>query len=157
MPKYYYNAKEDADGNYVSANHTRYSVSETDPADVYIPASRQGEMIAYASIEEFLPTIGLESVEEHEFPVAPPEPVVVPQEIANWRAKAVLSLAGILPSVEAALNALEDPAKTVALSAWNGGAEVHRNGPTVAAAIAMLGLTDAQVDAMFIQAAALQV
>ena len=30
MPKYY-NAKEDADGNYVSANHTRYSVIETVP------------------------------------------------------------------------------------------------------------------------------
>ena len=87
---------------------------------------------------------------------APPEPKV-PNSIANWRAKAVLSLAGILPSVEAALNALEEPAKTVALSAWNGGAEVHRKGPTVATAIAVLGLTDAQVDAMFLQAAALRV
>jgi hypothetical protein len=71
MPKYY-NAKEDADGNYVSANHTRYSVIETDFADVYIPVGRQSEMPAYDSIEDFLPTIGLERVEVHTFPV--PEP-----------------------------------------------------------------------------------
>ena len=156
MPKYY-NAKEDADGIYVSANHTRYSVSETDPADVYIPASRQGEMIAYDSIEDFLPTIGLESVEEHEFPVAPPEPVVVPQEIANWRARAVLEIAGLLPKVEAALASLTGDAGVVARAAWNGGSEIHRHGPTVAAAIAALGLTDAQVDEMFRQGAALHV
>ena len=68
----YYTAKEDADGNYVSANHARYSVIETDIADVYIPIGRQGEMIAYDSIEEFLPTMGLESVAVHTFPV--PEP-----------------------------------------------------------------------------------
>ena len=156
MPKYY-NAKEDASGNYVSANHTRYSVSEIDPADVYIPASRQGEMIAYDSIEDFLPTIGLESVEEHEFPVAPPEPVVVPQELANWQARAVLEIAGLLPTVEAAIAALTGDAGIVARAAWNSGAPFVRNGPTVLALSSALGLSSAQVDAMFLQAESLDV
>ena len=71
MPKYY-TAKEDANGSYVSANHTRYSITEIDFVNVYIPIRRQGEMIAYDSIEDFLSAIGLESVEAHTFPV--PEP-----------------------------------------------------------------------------------
>jgi hypothetical protein len=89
-------------------------------------------------------------------PVSPPTPRV-PAAIENWRAKAVLSIAGLLPAVEAALQAMPEPGRTVALAAWTGGAEIHRQGPTVAAAIAALQLDAAQVDAMFIQAAALEV
>jgi hypothetical protein len=85
------------------------------------------------------------------------QPRPVPLVIANWRAKAVLSIAGILPAVETALDALTEPARTVALAAWNGSAQVHRNGPTVTAAIAALGLTDKAVDDLFIAAAALKV
>ena len=86
-------------------------------------------------------------------PPAPPQPV--PGEIANWRAKAVLGLAGMLPAVEKALNAMPEPARTIALAAWNGGADLARNGPTVLAIAPVLNLTDAQVDDMFRQAAAL--
>jgi hypothetical protein len=88
-------------------------------------------------------------------PPAPPAPV--PGEIANWRAKAVLGLAGLLPAVEVALNAVPEPNRTVALAAWNGGADLARNGPTVLALAATLGLTDAQVDDLFRQASALEV
>jgi len=91
---------------------------------------------------------------------APPEAMPAPKApsvIANWRAKAVLSLEGLLPAVEAAINALPDPDKTVALAAWNGGADLNRSGPTVTAAIAALKLTKKQVDDLFIQAAALKV
>ena len=91
----------------------------------------------------------------------PPEPPVVlpsvPGEIANWRAKAVLGLAGLLAAVVTALDAMQEPARTVALAAWNGGADLARNGPTVLALAPVLGLTDAQVDDMFRQAAALEV
>ncbi len=88
-------------------------------------------------------------------PPAPPAPV--PGEIANWRAKAVLELAGLLTAVEAALYAMPEPARTVALAAWNGGADLARNGPTVLAIAPVLNLTDSQVDDMFRQAAALEV
>lgn len=106
------------------------------------------------SVAALADSLGLEP---YTYVYVAPAPPPVPSVIANWRAKAVLSIAGILPAVDAALNALPDPDKTVALAAWNGGAEVYRNGPTVAAAIAALGLSDAEVDAMFVQAAALKV
>ena len=127
------------------ATHIRTSdgvtgiLHEHSDASVVLPLSALVDMSDFAAIPE------------------PPEPVVVPQEIANWRARAVLEIAGLLPKVEAALASLTGDAGVVARAAWNGGSEIHRHGPTVAAAIAALGLTDAQVDEMFIQAAALQV
>lgn len=87
---------------------------------------------------------------------APPV-ALVPDTIANWRAKAVLALAGLLPAVEAALNDLPEPAHTVAMAAWNGNADFVRDGPTVLALADTLSLTPAQIDDLFIQAAALEV
>lgn len=84
-------------------------------------------------------------------------PRPVPGEIANWRAKAVLEIAGLLPTVEAALSAMPGEAGIVARNAWRDGAPFVRNGPTVTALAAVLGLTGEQVDAMFRQAAALSV
>jgi hypothetical protein len=85
------------------------------------------------------------------------ELTATPETIANWRAKAVLALAGFIPAVEAALDGMAEPARTVARYAWDGGADFARTGPTVLALAAALGLTDAQLDAMFSQAASLQV
>jgi len=95
-------------------------------------------------------------------PPAPERPVhvpavVVPQSIANWRAKAAIELAGLTSAVETAMQALDEPARTVALSAWSNGAELARRGPTVLALAAALGLTAAQVDALFVTGASLTV
>ena len=81
----------------------------------------------------------------------------VPDTITNWRAKAVLTLHGLLGAVESALDSLPEPDRTVALAAWNGNADFVRNGPTVLALAQILSLTGDQLDAMFIQAAALEV
>lgn len=81
----------------------------------------------------------------------------MPTEIPNWRAKAVLELAGLLPTVEAMLAAMTGPEGVVARAAWTAGAPLSRSGPTVLALTQQLGLTDAQVDAMFRQAVALEV
>jgi len=81
----------------------------------------------------------------------------VPTEIANWRAKAVLELAGLTAQVAAIMGAMSEPQKTVVLAAWDGGAPLVRNGATVTALAAALSLTSEQVDAMFVQAAALNV
>jgi len=83
--------------------------------------------------------------------------VKVPAEIANWRAKAVLELAGLTAQVAAIMGAMSEPQKTVVLAAWDGGAPLVRNGATVTALAAALSLTSEQVDAMFVQAAALNV
>jgi hypothetical protein len=87
----------------------------------------------------------------------PPPPVRVPREIANWRARAVLELAGLLPTVEAAISAMEGAPGIIVRTAWQSGAPLARKGPTVSALAPALGLTEEQVDAMFIQAAALEV
>jgi hypothetical protein len=90
-------------------------------------------------------------------PEAPTPDPGIPQEIANWRARAALEIAGLLPTVEAALAAMTGPEGIVARNAWNSGASLARNGPTVVALAAQLNLTDAQVDALFQQAASLNV
>lgn len=87
----------------------------------------------------------------------PPMPPRVPREIANWRARAVLELSGLLPTVEAAISGMTGPESIVVRHAWQSGAPLARRGPTVAALAPALGLSDEQVDSMFIQAAALAV
>jgi hypothetical protein len=85
------------------------------------------------------------------------EPEPVPYEIANWRAKAALEIAGLLSAVEAAITALDGPHGIVARNAWASGAPLARNGPTVMALAEQLDLTTAQVDDLFRQADALSV
>ena len=69
----YYTAREDKSGDYVTSNHTRYSVSEINPARVHIPAGREGDMVLLDSIEEFLTSMGLVHLDDHTFPE--PEPL----------------------------------------------------------------------------------
>jgi hypothetical protein len=59
--------------------------------------------------------------------------------------------------VETALAALTGDEGIVARAAWNSGAPFLREGPTVTALAAALSLSSGQVDAMFLQAAALTV
>ncbi len=122
--------------------------------------NERGNLIEYADTVQILPqSVVLASTDGFAAwpPPDPPAPIPVPDAIANWRAKAVLKLHNLLTPVETALNALPEPQKTVALTAWEGNADFVRNGPTVLSLAQTLSLTDEQVDAMFIQAAALEV
>jgi hypothetical protein len=87
----------------------------------------------------------------------PPAAARVPAEISNWRARAVLEITGHLPAVESALAAIEGEAGIVARAAWSSGAALARDGATVVALSAALGITSEQIDAMFIQAEALTI
>ena len=87
----------------------------------------------------------------------PPIPLRVPVEIANWRARAVLEIAGLLATVETALDALPGNDGIIARAAWSSGAALVRTGPTVIALAAALALAPEEVDALFVQAAALEV
>jgi hypothetical protein len=84
-----------------------------------------------------------------QLPALPPR---IPREIDNWRARAVLDLAGLLEPVEAALGSLTGVEGVIARHAWESGAPLARHGATVVALAPALGLSDSQVDAMFIQA-----
>ena len=78
--------------------------------------------------------------------------IVVPQEVQLWRARTVLKLLGMEQVIEVALNSLDEPLKTGALYIWQLGTTVERNSQTVLLLQTVLGLTDAQVDDIFIQA-----
>jgi hypothetical protein len=87
-----------------------------------------------------------------ELPALPPR---VPREIANWRARAVLELQGLLPTVDAMIGAMTGPESVVVRNAWLAGAPLARRGPTVTALGTQLGLTAQQIDQMFISAESL--
>jgi hypothetical protein len=87
----------------------------------------------------------------------PPHPPRVPREIGNWRAKAVLAAMGKLADVEAVIAALPEPQRTVVTLAWAGDAKLARRGATVTGLGAALGMSEAEIDALFIAADGIQI
>lgn len=84
--------------------------------------------------------------------VPPPPPVVVvPQVISMRQARLALHGAGLLDDVEAAVAQAD---KTVQIE-YEYATELHRQWPTLLVLATALGLTDAQLDALFIQASQL--
>lgn len=83
----------------------------------------------------------------------PPAPVV-PQTVTRFQARAALYNAGLLPQVEALM---ADPATgELARMAWADAQEFRRTSPTVLAMAAALGLSDVQLDALFVAAAGIE-
>ena len=80
-------------------------------------------------------------------PYIPPPPTI-PFSVTPFQAKAASLQAGLLPAVEAALAT----ASPIAQLAWSDATEFTRDSPTINALAAQLGLTDAQVDDLFIAA-----
>ncbi len=87
-------------------------------------------------------------------PEAPPR---VPREIPNWRAKAILATMGLTAQVEAIIGSLPEPQRTVVTAAWHGDAKLARAGATVTALGQALGMSGADIDALFIAADAIQI
>ncbi len=90
------------------------------------------------------------------FATAEPEPVRVPTEVARWQAKTVLMQTGLWDGLLALRAGIPEGESATLLDAamfevlnW------RRASPTVVWAAQSLGLTEQQVDSMFIQAAAL--
>ena len=73
---------------------------------------------------------------------------VVPYTVTPFQAKAALLQAGLLDAVKVAVLA----APPIVQLAWSDATEFTRDSPTIAALAAQLGLTDAQVDDLFIAA-----
>jgi len=71
------------------------------------------------------------------------------------QARLALLGAGLLGTVESGINDLPEPQKSAARIVWEYSGEVQRNNPVVAQLAATLGLSSAQIDALFIGAAAL--
>lgn len=81
-------------------------------------------------------------------------PVPVPAAVGLWQAKAALAAAGHLAAADAAVAA---SGNTPLQLAWEYATEVHRASPAIAAIGAALGLTQGQIDDLFLAAAALTV
>lgn len=85
----------------------------------------------------------------------PPEPVAVPQIVTMRQARLALLGAGKLAAVNAAINALPSPAKEAAQIEWEYSQEVNRQNGLVSQLAPLLGMTEADLDALFIAGAAL--
>ena len=82
------------------------------------------------------------------------QPVTEPG-VTMRQARLALLAAGKLADVSAAIESLPEPQKSSAKIEWEYSTTVERNRGLVATLAPMLGLTKADVDALFIQAAAL--
>jgi len=85
-----------------------------------------------------------------------PTPAVeVPEEVTMRQARLALLGAGLLDDVEAAIDAMSDPAKAAARIEWDYSNTLRRDHPLVTTLGAGLGLTSGQLDDLFIAAGAL--
>ncbi|AYF35619.1 hypothetical protein CUU95_18480 [Vreelandella alkaliphila] len=81
-----------------------------------------------------------------------PKPVPVPATITARQARLVLAKNGLLSEVERAIGDIEDTeARQVAGIEWEYAAYLERHAPWLTHMAAQLGMSDADVDAMFIQ------
>lgn len=88
-------------------------------------------------------------------PASPPRPAV-PQEVTRRQARQALLLAGLLDDVEPALAAITNPTeRRMAQIEWEDSQVFERNRPVLVQLAGALGLDDAQLDQLFIDAAGL--
>lgn len=90
-----------------------------------------------------------------QYTTPPPPPAPVPAEITMRQARLALLGAGKLAAVDTAINAMVEPAKSAAKIEWEYSNTVQRHNGFVATLGPALGLTDAQIDALFLAAQAL--
>ncbi len=80
-----------------------------------------------------------------------------PAESQLWRVRTILNLMNLVPTIESALEQLEEPTKTAAKNVWNYGTTVERYSQTVLFIQSVTKMTDDQVDEIFQQAEAIQI
>lgn len=126
-------------------------------------ALMQGAVCANVVEQDSAPQIGGEWVECTGLAVGPgsrlvggewlPEPPAMSSSVSMRQAKLALHAAGKLATVDAAINALSEPDKTLALIEWNSASTVDRNHPTVSLISAAAGMSSAEIDSLFAAAA----
>lgn len=79
----------------------------------------------------------------------------VPQKVTMRQARLALLGADLLDDVDAAIAALPSPQKEAAKIEWEYGQEVQRHNGFVSVLAPALGMTEAQTDALFVEAAKL--
>lgn len=87
-----------------------------------------------------------------EFVKPPPSPPPAPFEVTMRQARRALHAAGLYTSVDAAIAALPEPQRTAAAIDWEFSNTVQRSNPTFSSLATALGLSSAQLDALFVAA-----
>ena len=83
-------------------------------------------------------------------PYVPPPPPI-PQSVTRFQALAVLAAGGYLPTIRTYIATLGED--NITRLAWESASEWERTSPTLNALATMLGLTDTEVDDLFVAAA----
>lgn len=77
----------------------------------------------------------------------------IPQSITKRQARQELIEAGLIGAVEAAIDAIQDPTqKALMFSWWNDSQTYDRDNPELITMAASIGLTEEQLDSMFLSA-----
>lgn len=85
-----------------------------------------------------------------------PEPiVVVPEAVTQRQARLALLSAGLLAGVQPAIDNLPSPQKEAAQIEWDYASIIKRDSPLIDSIGGALGLTEGQIDALFIAADAI--
>ena len=79
----------------------------------------------------------------------------IPRAVTMRQARLALLGAGLLSGVDSAISAMPEPTRSAAKIEWEYSQEVQRHNGFVAALGPALGMTDAQIDALFVAAAKL--
>lgn len=86
-----------------------------------------------------------------------PKTPQVPEEVYAWRLRLATQMGGLKTTIDALLNSLPEPDKTIALEAWNSGVTIRRDSTLIASLATQLGLTKDHVDEYFIQANSIEI
>jgi hypothetical protein len=78
-----------------------------------------------------------------------PEPLPVPQEVPRWALREICLIRGLIPAIEAELQELPEPDRSVAMNRWSEKPTIERQSPLITALQGRLGWTDAYVDELF--------
>ena len=126
----------------------------------YYKHSETGDVFSYESEQERqewgapeLVEMTPEEIEAHLNP--PPAPPSVPRSITMRQARRCLRLHGLLDAVQPAIDSLPEPDRTDAQIDWDYSATVERERGFVLVIAQALGISDEQLDALFIEAATL--
>jgi hypothetical protein len=142
-----------------NGSFTQYSMSQLRAANpnVSFPQNPTDETLAEYGVfrVEIDPPEGQQwagtftNVNDLPVPVYEAISVVIPNEVTMRQARLALFEAGLIPSVEAALNALGEPAKTAARIEWEYSQTVRRDKEFVQVLSGALGLSSGDLDNLF--------
>lgn len=130
-------------------NGVAIEVVESDPALLFVPGYAAHFVAVPDDVEAGWRLVS------GSWSAPPPAPPVIPQSVTMRQARLALLNHGLLANVQPAINALPEPQRTRAQIEWDYSNGLERGNSFVATLGVALGLDDAAIDSLFIEAAAL--